>query len=972
MFKEKSRFSIRKYKAYGACSVLLGVATLSLANPVQAEEVANAPQLDSADTTLTLPAEATAPETVAENAEEVSASALTDETVLPSENEAAVAEAPLVTEEAPVADVTPVVTTTAPTTTPRRSAAMPRPANEGQPLTSGTGFRAAPTDPAVAVTDTASLKAAIANNQNITIANNFDITETIEATGYTGSIVSDTEKVLTLANTLENMFAFSNSTVIFDKISLNAADKGRHIWTSGSTVTLKNSSLTNGTTEHFTEKVEAATGRDRQVYTGGSIYAIGSTVTTENVTFENNHTKAVLPHATSGMPHGGAIYLTNGTLNVVGGSFKNNYTGRQMGANTPGGEGGAIKVDGNSVLNINAEGAATRTTFEGNHTNHHNGGGNQGGAIEVTTARAYIYNSDFKVGTPVDSGGAIKFEDSREAVVKDSTFVLDGIRGNLTTGGAITSQGSKTTIERSTFKLNNSRVYETGGLIHVGGTGEFNLKDSTLEGNGASWNSVWQNGAAQKGGAIVFYAGSTVTALIENSSIKNFMVDGNGAAISVGKDLQSTAAVNLTIRNSILENNAGYTWDNNAYGGQIFIGEGNTVLIEGGKIQGSTTSNTAAGIYNNGHLTVTGGAQIISNRAYQMVGGIYNNGYLKVDDATIRNTYGDWSSSIGNHILNNAEHAGVNIYADKDVIITPNAKIIGGDVRVHDGASSIILTGTLTNHINVSISEQPKTTTSTHHNVAPFAEDDQRYIGYTVAKGDGTYNPVASDADKLHYVSKPGTGIYAQPVSELADNTSIGKWDFVFNHETNTVVVGQRVKVVYDANGGNFANIGTTNGPTASALISATTDATTSTSLQRVYKSNTPAVPASETPTRDGYNFVGWFTEADKDRVKELASRQNLPVEFDGVFATNSPQTDIIDPNILKAYAGWIRVFDVTHRFEKAAGVDKDLPQDIIDRITTDKNQTDVENGTTVTPTATIDTTPYIDEVNDGTWTFVA
>ena len=67
-----------------------------------------------------------------------------------------------------------------------------------------------------------------------------------------------------------------------------------------------------------------------------------------------------------------------------------------------------------------------------------------------------------------------------------------------------------------------------------------------------------------------------------------------------------------------------------------------------------------------------------------------------------------------------------------------------------------------------------------------------------MAKGDGTYTPTKEDAKLLHYFTRDTVG-----VSDYNDHDSLAKWDYVLNPENNTVVLGQRVKVVYDANADN-------------------------------------------------------------------------------------------------------------------------------------------------------------------------
>ena len=391
------------------------------------------------------------------------------------------------------------------------------------------------------------------------------------------------------------------------------------------------------------------------------------------------------------------------------------------------------------------------------------------------------------------------------------------------------------------------------------------------------------------------------------------MVDGAGAGISLGKDVGNGTTVELDMINSEIDNCAAYTWDNNGYGGGMFIGKGSTINMTGGHIKGTTKSNNAAGIFNLGKLTIGSGAEISNNHAYQMVGGIYNDGYLKIDDANIKNNHIEGFDLIKNkntsrHILTgegNEEFGGENIYAAKDVIITPNATFDVKDVRILDGQSKIILTGALTKQINVSISEKEKTTKSDNKNVKIFAEGKKRKVGYLVAVGDGTYKPTAEDAKKIHYVSKDTDP--NQPRAEFTDHTSPGMWDYVLNPEDNNIVLGQRVKLVYH---GNTGKIGENDSEEKTVDVY---------KIGNFWEKQLDKYKVAD-PTKDRHEFMGWYfwienskaTDTNNDKsIQDLKYPETVTndlFDFSKVDFSSKDKEEIVDiitPNVINTYAGW-------------------------------------------------------------------
>ena len=819
-------------------------------------------------------------------------------------------------------------------------------------------------------------KKAIANGDSVILTKDITVTETLEIpASYSGTIKSD-KKLLTLDAGVENMFEVNSKDLSFENVVLDGARKGRLIFaTDGANLSLKDAVLKNGSTDPFEKKIEQTTGINKQIYSGGGIYLFGSTLNAENTIFQANKTKVETPNqenisgAPQTAPHGGAIMATGkSTINIIGGEFVDNHTGAMKTKEGPNGEGGAIKLE-DSTLHINDENATdkAKTKFTGNHLfDWESKGGLQGGSIEATDSKVYIYGAAFQIPGPFNTGGAIKFENCTEAIIKNSDFKIDTGKGGFgMAGGAITSEGSHLSIDKCDFKTGSGTyVREAGGLIQVVSSGSFNLTNSHLEGNGVDWNKTQELKTAKYGGAINFYNASTVKAKIENTTIEKFTSEISGAGIGISTQAASKldekteetmakrtcpAEITLELVNTNLLNNATYTYDNGSYGGGMFIGSSSTVTMKGGKISSSASSSTAAGIYNEGHLTLQGGAEVINNNAYFMAGAILNDGYLKVDDATVSGTAKkDWANS-NQHIYNKNEMAGQNIYAAKDVIITPKAIFgEGGDIRVLHGKSAVLLTGTYPRQLNISISESEEVKTAKNDFPANVAvqESQHRHVGYIVARGAEGYTPTEKDAQNLHYVTKDKS----QAKSDFSDHTGVGAWDYVLDPVTKNVVLGQRAKMVFHANGtttepANFKD-GDQKKETLYTIYSSKTPWTSPEQMQEL----------KEEPTRDGFTFTGWYYSVNStnenpapdtnnnNSIQQITNPSAVAehlLKFDEVKFTGNSQTastnsssnakpalmrttsvqtsdtngkgitSIVSPYIINTYAGWAQTIDI-------------------------------------------------------------
>lgn len=758
------------------------------------------------------------------------------------------------------------------------------------------------------VNNFAGLKKEIANAQDgdvITVASNITLDETLAIENKNITIKGTSSLAILGKNALTNndikntMFVIRNSKVKFDGLTLGGNKMNRIIYSEKSDIELNKASINDG-----------CPGNNSKINPGGGVFLRGGSLTATNTDFIGNTpgTNDTLKQG-DGDKNGGAIYVGSDSTDITieGGSF--------VGNTVPAFGHGAAIYQNAGKLNINKDTTKENETIFTENTGYKSLGdaGTQGVSIHTREGVvADINNVEATIVPGFNTGGFLRSLGGT-LTIKNSNFTIAPNKNEIgIAGGVISSQNSNLTIEESSFKAGDgSRVAEAGGLIEIVGSGAFNLSGSILEGAGASWNAGKYT--ANTGGAISFYDGSTVTANITDTTIKNFMADGNGAGIALSKGNGHKSSVNLTLKNTTIQNAAAYTWDANSYGGCMYIGEGNTVKIDGGTISGQTTSNIAAGIYNMGDLEITGGAKVAGNTAYQMVGGIYHGGSrLKIDDATISGNQKGDNSTGHNHFIDGKEKSGINIYADKDVIITPKATFDGNDVRVFDGQSSILLTGKLTKKINVSISEKEKTTTSTNANIKVFEEGQHRKVGYVVAKGDGTYTPSEEDAKKLHYV----TNDTSQAVAEYDDHESTGKWDFVLNPQSKQVVLGQRVKLTLHANGypqtpAKFEGVTAGRDDENGILTKLTSEASEDKKedIYDIYAPGQKSAILAPKPVRKNYAFTGWYKEEgvrdnDPDENKPRKTKVTDQKLVEGVGEI----TSIIEPNEYELFAGWEKV----------------------------------------------------------------
>lgn len=750
------------------------------------------------------------------------------------------------------------------------------------------------------VNNFAELKTAIANAANgdvINVNGDITLTEAIVINGKditikgTGKISANSQVSVTdpaaNPNVKNTLFAIKGSNVTFEGLTLSGSDKNRVIYSENSNITLTNAKVING-----------CPGNNSNINPGGGIFLRGGSLTATDTVFTGNTpgTNDTLSQG-DGDKNGGAIYSgsTKADITITGGKFENNEVIAY-------GHGAGIYQE-NGTLNV------TGTSFKGNK-GHLNGEdpGTQGVCIHTREGvTATISNVDVKVVKGFNTGGFLRSLGSK-VTVSDSKFTITNQGdGYGYSGGVFCFQNGTSKVTGSTFTCTGSKLYHAGGFIDIVGTGTHVIDGNKM--TGAGMDGYKYKAIASFGGAISVEEGASATVTIKNNEITDTSASDNGGAIAIGTHKGTSTPSTVTMSGNTITNPGTY-YVGAQYGGGVFVAPGATVTMTKDTIK-DAKSSYGGGVYNEGKLTITGGSSLTGGVGSKLGGEIYNNGDLTVDDATITGNFvgGAAWQQFASH-GKNYELGGTNIYAEKDVTITPKANItMGKDVRVLDGQSKILLTGALTKEIDVSVSE-----------VAGGTETQNRKIGYVVAAGKDGYQATYSDANFLHYIgrtNKEDANHYSnQPRADFSDQESLGTWDFVLNPKTKDVVLGQRVKLTLHANGktetpAKFENVKTGRNEDEGILTKLPSEDKKE-DIYDVYASGSKSAILAPVPIRKGYEFTGWYKDssvrddaADKNKSGKTQVTDQKLVEGAGEI------TSIIDPNEYELYAGWEKVIVV-------------------------------------------------------------
>ncbi len=750
------------------------------------------------------------------------------------------------------------------------------------------------------VNNFAELKDAIAVAENgdvITVASNITLDKTlaIENKNITikGSGKISADNALTTVETRKNtLFVINNSTVKFNgldenqKLTLDGDLKNRIIYSENSTIELTNAVVTKG-----------SPGDNSNINPGGGVFLRGGSLTATNTDFIGNtpgtNDDKSLPEGDRDL-NGGAIYTgkESADITITGGSFADNDVKAY-------GHGAAIYQE-NGTLNVSG------TSFK-NNKGHTEGGnaGTQGACIHTREGvTATITKVTAEIVNGFNTGGFLRSLGST-VTVSDSKFTIANQGdGYGYSGGVFCFQNGTSEVKGSTFTCNGSKLYHAGGFIDIVGTGTHVIDNNTMTGSGMDQHKF--KAIASFGGAISVEEGASANVTITNNTIKDTSASDTGGAIAIGTHKGVSTPATVTMGGNTITNPGTYYYGAQ-YGGGVFVAPGATVTMTKDTIT-NAKSSYGGGIYNEGTLTITGGSSLTGGVGSKLGGEIYNSGVLTVDDATITGNFVGGSSwqQYASH-GKNFELGGTNIYAEKSVTITPNATIATGkDVRVLDGQSKILLTGALTKEIDVSVSE-----------IAGGSETQKRKVGYVVAAGKDGYAATYNDANFLHYIGRTNAedpNHYSnQPRADFSDHEGLGTWDFVLNPKTKQVVLGQRVKLILDANGktetpAKFEGV-TAGRNEDEGILTKLPSEDKKEDIYDIYTEGEKSAILDPEPIRKGYAFTGWYKEA---KVNDDAADENksgkTKVTDQKLVEGAGEITSIIDPPEYELYAGWEKV----------------------------------------------------------------
>lgn len=334
---------------------------------------------------------------------------------------------------------------------------------------------------------------------------------------------------------------------------------------------------------------------------------------------------------------GGGIYINS----AVGGDFTfDSFTVRNNNSRT--GSGGGIWLGTNTTASNPFTGVFDNLTLLNNISAGH------GGGLYFQSASSplslVMENCDISGNTAVQSGGGLLFNASGGMRITNSQ--INGNTAGQSGGGYYfnTNQNIDSTIIMTQVTVNSNRTQVSGGGLRLGtggGTLLTTLTDSIIEDNNAvsSGGGIWNGGAnasitingnsqilrnatqSGNGGGIYFNSSTGGTLILDeetkisyNTADTTPSASGNlGGGVCVVPGL-------LTIRgNTEISNNSALR-----AGGGVSLAETTVANLESGSIYENRTQGVGGGIYNTaGSRANINGMQVHANQA-SIGGGIYN------------------------------------------------------------------------------------------------------------------------------------------------------------------------------------------------------------------------------------------------------------------------------------------------------------------------------------------------------------
>ena len=228
----------------------------------------------------------------------------------------------------------------------------------------------------------------------------------------------------------------------------------------------------------------------------------------------------------------------------------------------------------------------------------------------------------------INNTGMLCIRDVTLTVPSDTTFNHGGI--------AVGATGVLNMLSGSIISGNTSN---SGGGVHVTGTGRFTLDGGVIRGNTSSHSggvfidghgtfimisgAISYNTATSAGGGV--HVNSSGTFRMHNGEIVGNTASTGGGGILIGSNLATTIMYNGIIRNNSTLGNFGGGVSN---AGIFALHDGS---ISNNKVHG----NSGGGVFNSGEFTMHGGS-ISNNTANTNGGGVHNVATFRADGSTVQ------------------------------------------------------------------------------------------------------------------------------------------------------------------------------------------------------------------------------------------------------------------------------------------------------------------------------------------------
>lgn len=468
---------------------------------------------------------------------------------------------------------------------------------------------------------------------------------------------------------------------------------------------------------------------------------------------------------------GGGIYINS----AVGGDFTiDSFTVRNNSSRT--GSGGGIWFGANTTSSRPFTGVFDNLTLLNNSSAVHGGG--LYFQSSSSSLSLVMENCDVSGNTAAESGGGLLFNASGSMRITNSQ--INGNTAGQSGGGYYfnTNQNIDSTITMTQVTVDNNSTLVSGGGLRLGtggGTLLTTLTDSLIEDNNAvsSGGGIWNGGAnasitingnsqilrnatqSGNGGGIYFNSSSGGTLILEEETKVSYntadttpSVSGNlGGGICVVPGL-------LTIRgNTEISNNSALR-----AGGGVSLAETTVANLESGTINENRTQGVGGGIYNTaGSRANINGMQIYANQA-SIGGGIYNR-----NGGTV---FVGQDSVINGSVPNSATLYASGIYNDA-IIETADQPNIGNGLYLTNRSAAAQIIRPMENSALIQL------------DISDYVSPNSQGTPIVVADGTAKY-PILSQQDAEAFL-KPTTNFDGWEIRLSDDSTQVWLAPIIYN-----------------------------------------------------------------------------------------------------------------------------------------------------------------------------------------------